>query len=359
MPRHIIMNTHPKTPVSKAYFMPAEWEPHEATWITWPHNEANWPGKFEPIPDIFAQMVEALSRGEKVHLLIQNDAIEAQARETLARRRTVHQNVFFHRIPTNLGWTRDCGCIFLVNEDPMQRLLALDWEFNAWGGKYPPYDLDNAVARRMAEILGLAVVSPGMVLEGGSIEVNGAGMLLTTESVLLNPNRNPGLSREQIEERLKANLGVRQIVWLGDGIAGDDTDGHVDDLTRFVSEDTVVTVVEPDPADENHAPLRDNLERLRGVKTPVGIPLNIIELPMPDPVVYEGQRLPASYANFYIGNSAVLVPVYDCPEKDARAIDILTRCFPDRVIAAIPSADLIWGLGSFHCLTQQQPLAAR
>ena len=343
------------TPASLGYYMPAEWAPHSATWITWPHNERNWPGRFEAIPAVFARMVFALQEGEDVHLAIQHDAAEASARRELARIGCPLDRIHFHRIPTNLGWMRDCGPIFLINHDSQKPMLALDWDFNTWGGKYPPFDSDNTAAANVAEIAGVQTRATGMILEGGSIEPDGNGLLLTTESVLLNPNRNPQLSREEIETILKDNLGVRKILWLGDGIEGDDTDGHIDDLARFVAPGSVLAIAEDNPNDVNYEALHNNLKRLRGMTDAAGNPLKIRELPMPDPVIYEDTRLPASYANFYIGNKAVLLPVFDCPEKDERAKAILRECFPERKIVPIPCIDLIWGFGAFHCLTQQQP----
>jgi agmatine deiminase len=232
--------------------------------------------------------------------------------------------------------------------------VILDWGYNAWGGKYPPFDLDDVIPTRIAAELGLPVRNPGMILEGGSIDVNGAGTLLTTEQCLLNPNRNPSLSREEIETRLREWLGVRHILWLGDGIEGDDTDGHVDDLTRFVDPETVVTVIEPDPADANHRPLQDNLRRLRGMTDQDGRPLRIVELPMPPAMYQDGQRLPASYANFYIANGVVLLPGYDAP-SDAAARAVLAPLFPGRRVEIVQCTDLVWGLGAIHCVTQQWP----
>jgi agmatine deiminase len=233
-------------------------------------------------------------------------------------------------------------------------VAVVDWGYNAWGGKYPPYDRDDAVPRLVAALLGLRVFSPGIIMEGGSLDVNGRGTLLTTESCLLNPNRNPTLDRAAIEEHLRAYLGIAHVIWLGDGIAGDDTDGHVDDITRFVAPDTIVTVIEDDPADENHRPLAGNRERLRAARDQDGRPFTVVELPMPRPVVRDGQRLPASYANFYVGNAVVLVPTFEDP-SDARALAVLRGCFPSRRVVGIDSRDLVWGLGAFHCATQQQP----
>jgi len=266
------------------------------------------------------------------------------------------ERISFHLIPTNEPWCRDHGPIFLTRDvDP--KVAVVDWDYNAWGNKYPPFDLDEVVPTRIADILKLPIFYPRMILEGGSIEVNGTGALLTTESCLLNPNRNPRLSRGEIEQRLRDYLGVREIFWLGDSIAGDDTDGHIDDLARFVSEHTVVTVVEENRDDENYKPLQENLARLREMKigaSRTGTEIDIITLPMPKEIVREGLRLPASYANFYVANSCVLVPTFADP-ADEPALSILRKLFPDRRIIGIDSRELIWGLGTFHCLTQQQP----
>ena len=335
--------------------MPAEWAPHRGTWLSWPHKEASWPGKFEPIPGIFAEMVRALVGGEQVHINVAGDAMEAAVRVLLWSRDIALTNVFFHHHPTNDAWCRDHGPIFVHREQGGSREeVILDWGYNAWGDKYPPYDLDDVIPTRIGAELGIPVIAPGMILEGGSIEVNGRGTLLTTEACLLNPNRNPSLSREEIEQRLREYLGVTHILWLGDGIEGDDTDGHVDDLTRFVDPSTVVTVVEDDPADPNYAPLRDNLERLHSMKDQDGQPLRVVTLPMPRPLHQEGQRLPASYANFYIGNAVVLLPTYD-PERDEIARGTLQELFPTRRVVPIDSTDLVWGLGACHCVTQQWP----
>ncbi|HEX6987610.1 MAG TPA: agmatine deiminase family protein, partial [Planctomycetaceae bacterium] len=350
--------------------MPAEWEPHAATWLSWPHNERSWPGKFETVEPVYAAMVRAIAESEAVHINVADAAMERRAQRFLADAGAKGE-IAFHHVPTNDAWCRDHGAIFVVGtgngeqgagEDgnpfpvPRSPLAATQWRYNAWGGKYP-HDLDDHVAWRMASILGVPRFERPIVLEGGSIDVNGAGALLTTEACLLNPNRNPGLSRERIEAELRDGLGVDEVLWLGDGIAGDDTDGHVDDLTRFVAERTVVTVVESDPHDENYAVLRENLRRLRSM-TVGGRPLEVVELPMPPAVVYEGQRLPASYANFYITNGAVLLPGYD-RATDERATAILSEHFPNREVVVIDCTDLIWGLGAFHCLTQQVPAAGR
>ena len=273
----------------------------------------------------------------------------------LARHRVPAHNVFFHYHPTNDAWCRDHGPIFLQRQHGGAVDEAIvDWGFNAWGGKYPPFDLDDVVPTRIGAELGLVVFHPGIIMEGGSIDVNGRGTLLTTESCLLNPNRNPALERGEIEAHLRAYLGVRNILWLGDGILGDDTDGHVDDLTRFVDPGTVVTVLEDDPLDPNYAPLRENLERLRQMRDQDGRPLRVETLPMPTPLEHEGQRLPASYANFYIANGLVLLPLYDRTRDDAAA-GTLQRLFPDRQVIGIDCTHLVWGLGAFHCVTQQWP----
>ena len=295
-------------------------------------------------------MVEALTGSEQVCINVCNSAHEAEARAVLSR--LAMERITFYRVPTNEPWCRDHGPIFLTRDrDP--RLAVVDWDYNAWGNKYPPFDLDEVVPTRLAEILILPVFYPHMILEGGSIEVNGGGALLTSESCLLNKNRNPNLSRPEIEQRMRDYLGVSDILWLGDGIAGDDTDGHIDDLTRFVSERTIVTVVEENRADENYEPLKKNLERLREMKI-AGRKLDILTLPMPKKIVREGLRLPASYANFYIANTCVLVPTFADPNDEA-ALSLLRQCFPDRRVIGIDCRELIWGLGTFHCLTQQQP----
>jgi len=345
----------PPTPAQLGYRMPAEWEPHRGTWLSWPHKEATWPGKFEPVPGIFARMARHLAEREEVHINVAGPTQEQDARRRLAAARVDQRRVFFHHHPTNDAWCRDHGPIFVHRDVKEQREQAVvDWGYNAWGGKYPPFDLDDVIPSRIAAEQGLPVFHPGIVLEGGSIDVNGRGTLLTTESCLLNPNRNPHLGREEIESYLRSYLGVSTVLWLGDGIAGDDTDGHVDDLTRFVDPTTVVTVVEDDPADENYEPLQENLERLRGMTDQDGRPLRVVPLPMPRPLYHEGQRLPASYANFYIANGLVLLPRYD-PVLDEQAAATLQGLFPDREVIGIDASDLVWGLGALHCVTQQWP----
>jgi agmatine deiminase len=347
-----------KLPRELGYRWPAEWEPHAATWLSWPHKEASWPGKFAVVPPIFVEMVRALVAGERVEILA-GGAVRADDVRALLRAADVPlARVGLHDVATDDAWIRDHGPIFLRARDAQAAapLLATDWGFNAWGGKYPPWDRDDVVPQHVARLLGVPCVAPGMILEGGSIEGDGDGTLLTTEACLMNVNRNPELDRVAIEQRLRDYLGVEKVLWLGDGIVGDDTDGHVDDLTRFVKPGVVVTAVEEDPRDENYALLQDNLARLRSMRDARDRRLEIVELPMPPAVVHEDQRLPASYANFYVGNAAVLLPVFG-GRNDARVLDVMRGLFPGRRVVAIPANDLVWGLGAFHCLTQQQPAA--
>ena len=335
--------------------MPAEWARHRGTWLSWPHKEASWPGNFAPVPGIVAEMIRELALGEEVHINVAGDAMEQHARFVLTDAHVPDHNVFFHHHPTDDAWCRDHGPIFVQRvASGVREQLILDWGYNAWGEKYPPFDHDDVIPSRIGAELGIPVEHPGMILEGGSIDVNGQGTLLTTEACLLNPNRNPQLSRQQIEARLRNYLGVTKILWLGDGIAGDDTDGHIDDLARFVDEHTVVTVVEDDPGDENYQPLRENLRRLAEMTDQDGQLLRIIELPMPPALWYQDQRLPASYANFYIANEVVLLPGYDAA-TDTLAGSILQTLFPTRRVVTIDCRALVWGLGAFHCLTQQWP----
>ncbi|PYI81412.1 MAG: agmatine deiminase [Verrucomicrobia bacterium] len=340
-----------QTPTALGYRMPAEWEPHTATWLSWPRREGiSFPESLDRVLPALRALLEALIESEQVCINVCDDAHEAEARSVLRGLPT--ERITFYRVPTNEPWCRDHGPIFLTrNRDPS--LAVVDWDYNAWGNKYPPFDLDEVVPTRLAEILKLPVFYPHMILEGGSIDVNGSGALLTSESCLLNKNRNPNLSRDEIEQRLRDYLGVSDILWLGGGIVGDDTDGHIDDLTRFVSERSVVTAVEEDRNDENYEPLQENLKRLREMKLG-GRKLDILTLPMPNKIVRDGLRLPASYANFYIANTRVLVPMF-ADAKDAAALSIMRECFPDRRVIGIDSRELIWGLGTFHCLTQQQP----
>lgn len=336
--------------------MPAEWEPHEATWLSWPHNPETWPETpLEEIENIWLRMVGTLSSGEWVRINVSDAVMEQRARSLLQDAKVDLNKVQFFHFPTNDAWARDHGPIFIIDESRGEnQLVLLDWEFNSWGNKYPPFDLDNQIPKKIANALNLPMMQPGMVLEGGSIEVNGSGILMTTESCLLHPNRNPELDQKKIEETLSQYLGVNHFLWLGDGIVGDDTDGHIDDICRFVKPNTILTVLEEDPEDENYPALQDNLRRLQMAKNASGQSFEIITLPMPDPVYGSAGRLPASYANFYIGNEVVLVPVFQ-EEKDQKALEILQKCFPGRQMVPIPSRTLVGGLGACHCVTQQQP----
>ena len=342
--------------------MPAEWAPHESTWLAWPHFRDDWPGKFDPIPWVYAEIIRNLTRRERVDLIVNNPEIEERARQTLKLGNALNKNIRFHRWPTNRVWTRDSGCTFVCEAGyNSASLQAIQWRFNAWA-KYPNYRHDEKIASLMARAARAEGIrahhkDTRVVLEGGSIDVNGEGTLLTTEECLLSKvqQRNPGFGREDYEQIFAAYLGVNKVIWLGKGITGDDTHGHVDDITRFVAPDTIVTVIEPDPKDKNYAPLQENLRRLRSATDKDGRPFRIVELPMPAPVMFEGRRLPASYGNFYMANGLVLVPVFNDP-KDRIALNILADLFPDREIVPIYSGDLIWGFGALHCMTQQQPL---
>ncbi|QNL50367.1 agmatine deiminase family protein [Olivibacter sp. SDN3] len=341
-------------PKDKGFFFPAEWYKHRATWLSWPHKEASWPGKLNDVYKPYSQFIKTVAQGEKVCINISNDRLQHEAISHLIEAGADMNNIVFYNHPTNDAWCRDHGPAFLINPAGMQNKAIVDWGYNAWGDKYPPYDLDDVIPTLIGEALGLPVYYPNIVMEGGSVDFNGAGSVLTTTSCLLNPNRNPKLNQHQIEEYLCNYYGVEQVLWLGDGIVGDDTDGHVDDITRFVNQDTVVTVIEENKTDENYAPLQDNLTLLKEMRLIDGKQLNIIELPMPSPLIYEDQRLPASYANFYICNAAVIVPTYR-DKNDQKALDIISLCFPSRKVIGIDSTDIIWGLGSWHCLSQQEP----
>lgn len=336
--------------------MPAEWEPHIGTWFTWPRPEGiSFPHKYDAVPPVYAELIRHLVPVEEVNINVWNAEMETWVRKLLTQLKTPLDRIRFHHFPAYEPWCRDHGPIFLVRErNSMLERAVVDWGYNAWGNKYPPFDLDDAVPQHIARLRQLPLFSPQIVMEGGSIEVNGCGTLLTTESCLLNPNRNPHLTKPEIERYLQDYLGVRNILWLGEGIVGDDTDGHIDDLTRFVNSTTVVTVVEEDPTDANYRPLLENLRRLRFLRDQDGQRLRLVELPMPGVIETEGQRLPASYANFYIANRIVLVPTYR-HRNDARALSILQSHFPDRQVIGVDSTDLIWGLGSFHCISQQEP----
>lgn len=341
------------TPKQLGYHFPAEFAKHDATWLSWPHKEASWPGKIETIYPRYAEFIKLVAEGEKVKINVLNEAMKQKALRHIAEAGADLNNIEFFFHPTNDAWCRDHGPAFLVNPAEKKKMIV-DWGYNAWGGKYPPFDLDDVIPTRIAEHYNIPVVHPGIVMEGGSVEFNGKGTLLTTRACLLNENRNPHLNQQQIEEYLINYYGVNHILWLGDGIIGDDTDGHIDDLTRFVNEDTVVTIVEENKQDENYEILQENLRDLKQLRLESGKQLNIVELPMPSPIVYDDMRLPASYANFYIANKYVVVPTFR-DKNDDRALDILQSCFADRKVVGVDSVDIIWGLGSFHCLSQQEP----
>jgi agmatine deiminase len=344
-------------PAALGFRMPAEWEPQEAVWLSWPHRRATWPRRFRPIPAKFAEIAALISRWEKVRINAPGP-LQARARSLIARAGAEAANVELFDHPTNDAWCRDHGPIFVKN-DRTGDVAITDWCYNAWGGKYPPFDDDDAIPGRIAKKLGLRLFGNAMVLEGGSIEVNGRGLLLTTEACLLNPNRNPELGRAEIEQNLRDFLGVHTIHWLGEGIAGDDTDGHVDDLSRFFCADGILTAVESDPRDVNYRALRENLDRLRGLRTPEGRRFRIVELPMPRVRARDGRRLPATYANFLVINGAVLMPVFRQPRRDAAAAEILAGCFPGRQIVPVDCLELVLGLGTLHCISQQQPASAK
>ncbi len=395
--------------------MPAEWEPHAATWLAWPHYRGDWPGKFEPIPWVYAEIIRQLARHEAIELIVNDRVSEKRARKILDRAHAPSHKVRFHRWPTNRVWTRDSGCTFALRNEPLETTLhppakttfpvaadhrdrrgsksstpfsqaetdpsgsnepavgarsscaglaAIEWRFNAWA-KYPNWQHDRKISRLMAQAAGAAEFRPKLkkrhvVLEGGSIDVNGLGTLLTTEECLLSTvqQRNPGMKRKDYEKLFREYLGSGNVIWLNSGIAGDDTHGHIDDIARFVAPDAVVIAVESDPHDPNYEPLRENIRRLREAGDQDGKSLSIVELPMPAPVFFAGRRLPASYANFYIANGVVLVPVFNDP-NDRFALDILADLFPDREVVGIYAGDLIWGLGTLHCMTQQQPRVGR
>jgi agmatine deiminase len=352
--------------------MPAEWEPHAATWLAWPHYQGDWPGKFEPIPWVYGEIIRNLAKHERVELIVNNAAAARQARRVLERADSLSANVLFHHGPTNRVWLRDSGCIFLTATQPglarpdsrgrlsPHKPLALKFRFNAWA-KYSNWRHDEKIGSLMAKAAHMQEIRPlsagtRIVIEGGSIDVNGAGTILTTEECLLSKvqERNPHMTRVHYEKAFADYLGAPNTIWLGRGIVGDDTHGHVDDLTRFVSKDTVVTMVEHNSKDANHGPLLANLRRLQAARTQDGRQLTVVDLPMPQPVVFEGRRLPASYANFYIANGVVLAPVFNRP-NDRIALNTLAQLFPKHEIVPIYSGDFIWGLGAMHCMTQQQP----
>src|SRR5690554_3369744 len=342
--------------MTSEFRMPAEWEKHSATQLNWPSNRETWPGeRLERVEKVYVQIIKALHSHEPIHLFVADATIEARATQLLKDAEIDLSQVIIHNQPINDVWARDCGPIFVRNAQ--DEFVLLDWDYNAWGEKYPPFDADNYLPTYVADTFGITRIKPGMVLEGGAIDVNGAGVLLTTESVLLNKNRNPLLTKSEIEERLKKYLGLEQIIWLKDGLEGDDTDGHIDDITRFLNKDTVLTMVCEDENDVNYRALKENLEILESVRLSDGSLLKIEKLHLPQTKI-EGttvdgsEYVPASYANFYIANGVVLLPLYD-ERYDQQAIDLLSKYFPDRKVVGIPCADLVWGQGSIHCITQQ------
>lgn len=354
------MNTITTTLDHKKFHMPAEWEPHTAMWLSWPHDYKHWncwledstsAEKYQKVLDAYCQTMHVMQESETVCLLVNDKEMEHAVLSRMQKLQFRTDNLKFFQIKTNVPWTRDHGPIFVKNA--AGEIAITDWIFNAWGGKYPPWEDDDAVPIHVGEALNIPVIQPQMVLEGGSIDVNGKGTLLTTTSCLLNKNRNPNLTKEQIEQYLKDYLGVTNILWLGEGIVNDDTDGHIDDLARFVNPTTIVCVKEDNTEDPNYQFLKDNFEQLEKMKDQDGNPLTIVALPMPDPVVYINEQMPASYANFYIGNKIVLMPTFR-QAKDEIAASILQKFFPDRKIVGVDAYDVIWGQGSWHCLSQQQ-----
>jgi agmatine deiminase len=348
------INTESPTPRELGYFFPAEFGPHAATWLSWPHKEDSWPGKIHTIFPFYSKFVKELSDGEKVCINVTDGAMKAFAIRCLKEANVDLEKIEFFHHPTNDAWCRDHGPAFLINPKAAKKKIIVDWDINAWGNKYPPFDLDDIIPTLIAREYDIPVYYPGIIMEGGSVDFNGKGTLITSTCCLLNKNRNPDLTQPQIEYYLQNYYGVDQVLWVSEGIVGDDTDGHIDDTVRFINEDTVVTVVEEDKNDENYGLLQNNLAQLKTMRLINGKQLNIVEIPMPDQIVYNEQRLPASYANFYIANKSVIVPTYRC-EKDDRVLQIISACFPERTTIGIDSTEIIWGLGSFHCLSQQEP----
>lgn len=341
------------SPKQLGYYFPAEFAPHEATWLSWPHKEASWPDKIHTIFPYYSQFVKYLAQSEKVRINVADEAMKAFASGHLLQAGVDMSQVEFFFHPTNDAWCRDHGPAFLLHKTEKKKAIV-DWGYNAWGGKYPPYDLDDVIPTLIGKYYGYEVFHPGIVMEGGSVEFNGAGTILTSTACLLNENRNPHLNQAQIEQYLCDYYGQEQVLWVDEGIVGDDTDGHIDDTVRFVNADTVITVIEENKADENHALLQHNLQQLKSMRLLNGKQLNIIELPMPEPVIWEEQRLPASYANYLLTNKYVIVPTFRCT-RDDKALQIIQQAHPEREVVGIDSTEIIWGLGSFHCLSQQEP----
>ena len=347
-----------QTPASLGYSFPPEWHPHRATWFSWPRPEGiSFPDKYHTVPENLARIFREIAPRERVEINVPNGNYEYLVRQQLESHGCPTKNIFFHHIKTNESWCRDHGPAFVLRKSKAARREAaiVDWGFNAWGGKYPPFDDDDAVPTRIAEEMGLPIFYPGIVMEGGAVDFNGDGVILTTTSCLLNKNRNPKLSKKQIEQYLKDYYGQTHIIWLGEGIVGDDTDGHVDDLARFISPDTIVTAIEPDPKDDNFEILQDNLRRLELARDARGRPFQIVTIPMPGVITYDRQRLPATYVNFYFINGALLVPTYGNKKLDRAALQALAEALPGRDVIGVDCTELIWGLGAIHCLSQQQP----
>jgi len=342
------------SPKDLGYYFPAEFAPHVATWLSWPHKEESWPGKIQAIYPYYCSFIEELTKSEKVCINVNDRLMRDFAIECLNEEGISLSNIEFFFHPTNDAWCRDHGPAFLINPNATQKKVIVDWNYNAWGNKYPPFDLDDVVPTLVAKHYNIPVYYPGIIMEGGSVDFNGKGTVMTSTCCLLNKNRNPQLNQKEIEEYLLNYYGMEQVLWVDDGIVGDDTDGHIDDTVRFVNEDTVIAVVEENKNDENYKLLQDNLKQLKKMRLLNGKQLNIVELPMPDEIIYNDQRLPASYANFYIANKSVIVPTYRSVNDD-RAVEIIRQCFPDRETVGIDSTEIIWGLGSFHCLSQQEP----
>ncbi len=341
------------SPKKLGFTFPAEWEKQNSIWLSWPHNRDTWPGKFQPIPKKFAEIVSVITRYEHVNINYVNDEMKEEITELLTDKNVSEISYTLHNIPTNDAWCRDHGPAFVINSETKEKGI-IDWGYNALGNKYPPFDLDDEVPTKIGNKLGLSIFYPGIIMEGGSIDVNGEGCLLTTKSCLLNKNRNPNLNQTEIENYLKEFYGQEKILWLEEGIVGDDTDGHIDDIARFVNADTILTVVEKKLEDENYQILQNNLTTLKHMTNDRGRRFNIIELPMPDKLEYKGQRIPASYANFLILNNAVIVPTFK-DKNDTLAIKIIQEQFPARKVIGIDCVDLAWGLGTLHCISQQEP----
>ncbi|HUQ65740.1 MAG TPA: agmatine deiminase family protein [Flavitalea sp.] len=342
------------TPAELGYYFPAEFAPHRATWLSWPHKEASWPGKINTIYPHYAVFIKELTKSELVCINVNNDAMKQFAVDFLNKADVNLSKITFYNHPTNDAWCRDHGPAFLINPASEDKKVIVDWNYNAWGNKYPPFDLDDVIPTLIGHQLGIRVFHPDIIMEGGSVEFNGEGTVLTSSCCLLNENRNAHLKQADVEKYLQDYYGAKQVLWVHEGIAGDDTDGHIDDTVRFINSDTVLAVVEENKSDQNYEPLQRNLHELSRMRLANGKQMNIVELPMPEPVIYEDQRLPASYANFYISNGSVIVPVFQSSNDD-KALQIIQDCFPGRKVTGINSLDIIWGLGSFHCLSQQEP----